>query len=83
MPQSQNFELKEPMSTSFWIHTIIFAVVFVVTGIVLSKKSRQNSGGLNRSSIEEVQAEIVEPGDLDINQPERWRDTDRRSGKEG
>jgi hypothetical protein len=69
------------MSTSFWIHTVIFAVVFVVTGIVLSKKSRQNSGRMNRSSIEEVQAEIVDPSDLDIHQPDRWQDTDRRTGK--
>ena len=52
------------MISDFWIHVIIFLTVFVLTGIVLSRKKKHKDEKSTENDYEEIQAEIFEAEDI-------------------
>lgn len=52
------------MNSDVWIHLVIFLIVFVFTGIVLSKKKKNKDEKHSNDEYEEIQAEIFEPDDI-------------------
>ena len=52
------------MSSDTWIHLIIFIVVFVFTGTILSRKKKNKENQHSNIEYEEIEAEILEPKDI-------------------
>jgi len=48
------------MDTEFWIHCIIFIVVFVVTAVVLSRRMKKKENKTYEGEYQEIQAEIFD-----------------------
>ena len=53
------------MEADVWVQIIIFLVVFVVTGIILSRKKENRDNRYSLDEYEEIQAEILEPQNID------------------
>jgi len=49
------------MNSDFWIHCIIFITVFVLTGILMSRRRRKKDR--QREEYKEIQAEVFEAED--------------------
>lgn len=53
-----------PMNSDTWIHLIIFIIVFVFTGTILSRKKKNKENQYSNIEYEEIEAEILEPKDI-------------------
>lgn len=54
----------KPMNSDTWIHLIIFIIVFVFTGTILSRKKKNKENQHSNIEYEEIEAEILEPKDI-------------------
>jgi len=63
------------MNSDFWIHCIIFITVFVLTGVLISKRKRKKD--IQRNEYKEIQAEI-----FDAEKLVRQAELDRKKASE-
>ena len=52
------------MNSEFWIHCIVFITVFVITGILLSRRMKKKEDKIFEDEYQEIQAEVLEADDL-------------------
>jgi hypothetical protein len=69
------------MGADFWIHAALFAIVFIATGIVLTRRSQSKNNRSESPPVIDVETEVILPG----NEPIRpsWRGTKTGSPPRG
>ena len=55
------------MNSDFWIHCLVFITVFLITGILWSRRMKKKEEKIFKDEYQEIQAEVLEADDL-INQ---------------
>lgn len=52
------------MQSDFWIHGTIFLAVFIMTGILWSRRMKKKEDKLFKDEYQEIQAEVLEADEL-------------------
>jgi F0F1-type ATP synthase membrane subunit b/b' len=52
------------MNSDFWVHSLIFIIVFLFTAILFSRRTKKKDDKIFKDEYQEIQAEVLEADDL-------------------